>query len=253
MQVVILAGGYGTRLSELTESVPKPLVEVGNRPIIWHIMSYYAKFGHTDFIIPLGYKGDKLKEYFRNLTTYQSNIMLKLKSGAIDLISGPLPDWRITFVDTGLDTATGGRLLGVKELLDDEFLMTYGDGLSNVDIDSLIKQHHETNLIATVTAVRPPARFGYLEIENLLVNQFDEKTIKNDVWINGGFFILKKTVLDYISSIDMPFEGEPLSRLASMGKLGAYKHHGFWHPMDTLKDKRELDAISRSGLAPWDQ
>jgi glucose-1-phosphate cytidylyltransferase len=251
MQVVILAGGYGTRLSELTERTPKPLVEVGNRPIIWHIMSYYAKFGHTDFIVPLGYKGEKLKEYFRNITSYQSNISLNLKSGAFISISEPLPDWRITFVDTGLDTATGGRLLGVKELLDDEFLMTYGDGLSDVDIDSLIKQHHENNLLATVTAVRPPARFGYLEIENLLVNQFDEKTIKNDVWINGGFFVLKKTALDFISSPDMPFEADPLSKLASMGKLGAFKHYGFWHPMDTLKDKRELDEISRSGKAPW--
>jgi glucose-1-phosphate cytidylyltransferase len=251
MQVVILAGGFGTRLSELTESTPKPLVQVANRPIIWHIMSYYAKFGHTEFVIPLGYKGEKLKEYFRNATTFQSDIELRLKSGEFTTISETLPDWKITFVDTGLDTATGGRLLRVKDLLDDEFLMTYGDGLSNVDIDALIKQHKETQMLATVTSVRPPARFGYLEIEDLMVKQFDEKVVKGDVWINGGFFVLKKTALDYIEGHAMPFEADPLSRLASTGKLGAFKHYGFWHPMDTLKDKRELDEICNSGEAPW--
>jgi glucose-1-phosphate cytidylyltransferase len=230
VQVVILAGGFGTRLSEETDLIPKPMVRIGDIPILHHIINFYSGFGHKDFVIALGYKADVIIDYFE----VNKNSELK-----------------ITLVDTGLETSTGGRIKKLKDILDDEFMLTYGDGLSNVNINELLDHHRRFGKIATVTAVRPPARFGTIEISNGVVTKFAEKDPQDAGWINGGFFCLNKKVCDYISDFTTSFESEPLNDLVEIQELTAYEHQGWWQPMDTLRDKRTLQSIWDKGDAPW--
>jgi glucose-1-phosphate cytidylyltransferase len=230
MQVVILAGGLGTRLSEETDLIPKPMVKIGNLPILQHIMTFYAKFGHVDFTIALGYKEEAIREYFATASN---------------------PGWNINLVDTGLETSTGGRIKKLESMLNDEFLFTYGDGLSNVNIDKLLEHHNRFGKLATVTAVRPPARFGTIEASNGIVTKFAEKDPQDAGWINGGFFCLNKKVCSFISDFTTSFESEPLRQLVAIQELTAYEHDGWWQPMDTLRDKRNLVALWEKGDAPW--
>ena len=230
MQVVILAGGFGTRLSEETDLIPKPMVRIGNIPILQHIMNFYSKFGHNDFVIALGYKAEVIQEYFDESRN---------------------PGWTVKLVDTGLETSTGGRIKKLEEQLDDEFMLTYGDGLSNVNIELLLDHHQRFGKIATVTAVRPPARFGTIELSNGLVTKFAEKNPQDAGWINGGFFCLNKKVCSYISDATTSFESEPMNNLVKIGELTAFEHHGWWQPMDTLRDKRSLESLWDKGVAPW--
>jgi glucose-1-phosphate cytidylyltransferase len=230
MQVVILAGGYGTRLSEETDLIPKPMVRIGNIPILQHIMNFYSGFGHKDFVVALGYKAEVIIEYFETTKNPELNIKL---------------------VDTGLDTSTGGRIKKLEHELNDEFMLTYGDGLSNVNIDDLLSHHQRFGKIATVTAVRPPARFGTIEISNGVVTKFAEKDPQDAGWINGGFFCLNKKVCQFIADSTTSFESEPLRHLVKIQELSAYEHHGWWQPMDTLRDKRSLETIWEAGNAPW--
>lgn len=229
MQVVILAGGLGTRLSEETDLIPKPMVLVGPDPILVHIMRYYAAFGHQNFIIAAGYKHEIISQYFEN---FNSN-------------------WQIEVVDTGLDVSTGGRLLKLKARLEDNFMLTYGDGLGDVDLTKLHKIFSENEYLAIVTATRPPARFGSLRIQGNLVTSFNEKDPQDAGWINGGFFICSKKIINYITSLTEPLEGKPISDLVEGELLGVYEHPGWWHPMDTLRDKRQLQEIWETGNAPW--
>jgi glucose-1-phosphate cytidylyltransferase len=230
VQVVILAGGFGTRLSEETDLIPKPMVRIGNIPILEHIMNYYSSFGHKDFVIALGYRAEVVQDYFENF---------------------PKNNWNLTLVDTGLNTSTGGRIKSLEHQLDDEFMLTYGDGLSNVDIKQLIEHHKRFGRLATVTAVRPPARFGTIEISNGVVTKFAEKDPQDAGWINGGFFCLNKRVCDFIFDSSTSFESEPLNHLVKIQEFSAYQHHGWWQPMDTLRDKRSLESLLEKGEAPW--
>jgi glucose-1-phosphate cytidylyltransferase len=230
VQVVILAGGFGTRLSEETDLIPKPMVRIGDIPILHHIINFYSGFGHKEFVIALGYKAGVIIDYFE----VNKNSELT-----------------ITLVDTGLETSTGGRIKKLKDILDDEFMLTYGDGLSNVNINELLDHHRRFGKIATVTAVRPPARFGTIEISNGVVTKFAEKDPQDAGWINGGFFCLNKKVCDYISDFTTSFESEPLNELVEIQELTAYEHQGWWQPMDTLRDKRTLQSIWDKGNAPW--
>ena len=230
MQVVILAGGFGTRLSEETDLIPKPMVKIGNIPILQHIMNFYSKFGHIDFVIALGYKAEAIRDYFASVDN---------------------PGWNISLVDTGLETSTGGRIKELENLLDDQFMLTYGDGLSNVNLNHLLEHHKRFNKIATVTAVRPPARFGTIEISNGIVTKFAEKDPQDDGWINGGFFCLDKKICSFISDSTTSFESEPLNHLVAIEELSAYEHQGWWQPMDTLRDKRSLESLWEKGEAPW--
>ena len=230
MQVVILAGGFGTRLSEETDLIPKPMVKIGDIPILHHIIDYYAKFGHREFVLALGYKAEIVEDYFKRKKILNCNVLS---------------------VDTGLDTSTGGRIKKLESYLDDEFMLTYGDGLSNVDLHSLLEHHHQFGKIATVTAVRPPARFGSIEISDGRVTKFAEKDPQDVGWINGGFFCLKKEVCRYIPDPSLSFESDAMNRLVSNGELSAYEHRGWWQPMDTLRDKRTLEALWNKGNAPW--
>ena len=230
MQVVILAGGLGSRLSEETDFIPKPMVRIGDIPILQHIMNFYSAFGHKDFVVALGYKADVIKEYFE-----------------IQKTTG----WNVNLVDTGLETSTGGRIKKLEDQLDEEFMLTYGDGLSNVNVEHLLAHHRRFRKIATVTAVRPPSRFGSIEISNGVVTRFAEKDPQDSGWINGGFFCLNKKVCSFISDSTTVFESEPLNRLVSLEELTAYEHHGWWQPMDTLRDKRSLESLWNKGEAPW--
>lgn len=227
MKVVILAGGYGTRITEESYNKPKPMIEIGNKPIIWHIMKYYASFGFTDFIICCGYKAEVIQNYF------------------IDKQN----DWNVQPIDTGLDTLTGGRIKRIKNYINNEpFMLTYGDGVSNVDLNELIKQHNSSNDIVTMTAVQKPDRFGILKLNGNRVEDFVEKTVS---WINGGWMICEPEVFDYIDGDQTVFERDPLEKLAVEGKLGAYKHSGFWQCMDTLREKNQLEELINSNKAPW--
>lgn len=230
MQVVILAGGFGTRLSEETDAIPKPMVQIGNLPILHHIMNYYAGFGHKDFVIALGYKSEIVKDYFSKFENQ---------------------DWNINLVDTGLETATGGRIKRLEPILEEEFMLTYGDGLSNVNLDNLLEHHARNKKLATVTAVRPPARFGTLQIDAGIVTKFAEKDPQEQGWINGGFFCLNKKICSFIENSQISFESEPLNNLVAIRELTAFEHPGWWHPMDTLRDKRALESAWQSGEAPW--
>jgi glucose-1-phosphate cytidylyltransferase len=252
MKTVILAGGFGTRLAEESASKPKPLVEVGDHPILWHIMKIYSSHGFREFVIALGYKGDAIKHYFLNYHRLRNDLTIDLKNERVYVHDASMEDWRIHLVDTGLHTMTGGRLGRLKRQLGNEtFLMTYGDGVANVDIGAALAFHKKMGRLATVTAVRPPARFGGLEFEGDLVSEFSEKRQTGEGWVNGGFFILEPGVLDYLDSDQTIFERDPLERLASEGQLSVYLHHGFWQCMDTLRDVRYLNELWSDGTPPW--
>lgn len=251
MQLVILAGGLGSRLSEETSTRPKPLVEIGGFPILWHIMKIYASHGVKSFVICLGYKGYMIKEYFANLRLHSSDVTI-FGDGSVSYHGKPENDWIITMVDTGAATQTGGRLLRVKDFIEGpEFFMTYGDGLGDVDITELHKFHKQNSRLATVTATRPSARFGALELEGSRVNAFVEKPVAEGGWINGGFFVLNKKVLDYIDGDETLWEQEPMQKLAANREISAFQHEGFWQPMDTLREKQILEDLWASGKAPW--
>ena len=252
MKAVILAGGLGTRLSEETSLLPKPMVEIGGTPIIHHIMSIYEKAGITDFIICAGFKQQIIKQYFINYTSIYSDIQVDLSTGEINLIKNNSKPWNVTIVDTGLNTMTGGRLGRIKDFLGDEtFLMTYGDGLSDVDVAEIIKFHRSHGKKATVMAVRAPGRFGDLELDGSRVENFAEKNEGNKSRINAGYFVLEPSVLDLIENDETIWEQEPMRTLAQNGQMEAFLFDGFWKPMDTLKDKRYLDTLCELGQAPW--
>ncbi|GHS93749.1 glucose-1-phosphate cytidylyltransferase [Synergistales bacterium] len=252
MQVVILAGGLGTRMTEETIIRPKPLVEVGGRPILWHIMKMYSHYGINDFIVCLGYKGYMIKEYFANYRLHMSNITFDMRDGSMEVHKNASEPWRVTLVDTGDDTATGGRLLRVKPYVNGTFCFTYGDGVADVRLDEEIAFHNQNKTFATMLAVQPPGRYGHAEISGDKVLRFQEKTRGDGGWINGGFFVLEPEVFDYIAGGDeTPWETGPLERLASEGQLSAFKHSGFWRPMDTLRDNIYLNSLWDSKQAPW--
>lgn len=251
MQVVILAGGLGTRLSEETVNIPKPMVSIGGDPILLHLMKYYASYGHTDFVIALGYKGYIIKEFFANYLLHKSDLDIHLGENSIEMLNRPQEKWRVQLIDTGQETATGGRLLKLRDVLADEFMLTYGDGLSNVDLESLVAHHKKHGKIGTVTAVRPPARFGSLVIEGATVKRFSEKNPQDAGWINGGFFCFSKAICDYVPGPMTSLESTPLEKLVEDEELSAFTHEGFWQPMDTLRDKKTLETLWQSGSAPW--
>ena len=252
MKVVILAGGHGTRLAEETVVKPKPMIEIGGKPIIWHIMSIYAAHGFADFIVACGYKGEILKEYFSHFYLHHVDITLDLSTGTEDVHNRRGPDWRVSLVDTGLATQTGGRVKRLREWIGNKtFMLTYGDGVGNVDITALLAFHKSHRRLATVTAVRPPARFGGLVFNGDQVVEFSEKPQVGEGWINGGFMVLEPEVLDYIKGDETILEREPLERLAADGQLVAFRHEGFWQPMDTFREKQFLEELWRSGKAPW--
>jgi glucose-1-phosphate cytidylyltransferase len=252
MKVVILAGGLGSRLSEETELKPKPMVEIGGRPILWHIMKHYAHFGFEEFVIALGYKGEVIKRYFVDYLDLNGSMTLSLKESRKEHHDAHPDRWTIHLVDTGPATMTGGRLKRLETLLGDgTFMMTYGDGVSDIDLTRLLRFHRDHGRLATVAAVRPPARFGGLEFDGDRVVRFTEKPQLGEGWINGGFFVLEPEVLKLIDGDAVPWEREPLERLAEDGELMAYRHDRFWQCMDTLRDKRLLDALWESGEAPW--
>ena len=253
MKAVLLAGGLGTRLSEETSDKPKPMVEIGGRPIIWHIMKIYAAHGIQDFIICLGYKGYVIKEYFQNYFLHMSNVTFDIGTNSMEVHEARSEPWRVTLVDTGDETMVGGRIKRILPYVapDDTFCLTYGDGVGDVDITAAIAQHKKENLLATVTATQPPGRFGALKFDGNKVLGFQEKPVGDGGWINGGFFVLSTKVGDYIEGDETVWEREPLEQIASEGQLNAYFHHGFWQPMDTLRDKRHLEGLWQSGKAPW--
>lgn len=252
MKVVILAGGLGTRLSEETVTRPKPMVEIGGKPILWHIMKIYAAHGLDDFVVCCGYKGYVIKEYFANYVLHGSDVTFDLATGEAVLHHRDRERWRVTLVDTGETTQTGGRLRRAAPFLDGEaFALTYGDAVGDVDLPALLAFHRSQGRLATVTGVRPPARFGALEGDGSRVVRFEEKPAGGDAWINGGFFVLSPAVLDYIEGDATLFEHEPLEGLARDGELSLYRHHGFWQPMDTLRDRNALEELWSTGKAPW--
>lgn len=253
MKAIILAGGLGTRLSEETASTPKPMVKIGSMPILWHLMKIYSSYGINDFIICAGYKGYVIKEYFLNYSLHTSDITFDIKGNMVETHHSRSEPWKVTVVDTGEHSMTGGRLARVKEFIKDdkEFCFTYGDGLSNINIKELITFHRNHQKLATVSATLPPGRFGALEIENDMVNKFIEKPMGDGQMINGGFFVLSPKVIDLIEDDLTVWEKTPLETLAKNGQLMAYKHKDFWHPMDTLRDKNYLEDLWNSGKAPW--
>ena len=253
MKVVILAGGLGTRLSEETTIRPKPMVEIGGRPILWHIMNIYAAHGFDEFIVALGYKGDIVKQYFLNFFATNNDITVDLRTGTTTVHDGRQPNWRVHLVDTGAQTMTGGRIKRLQHWLGDDetFMLTYGDGVADVNIADLVAFHESHGKLATVTTVRPPARFGEIKFDHNRVDAFSEKPQTSEGWINGGFFVLNSKTLDYVSGDDTIWERGPLERLAAEGELMAFKHDGFWQAMDTLREKQLLEELWRSGRAPW--
>ena len=252
MKVVLLAGGRGTRLAEETSIRPKPMIEIGGKPLLWHIMSIYAGHGHSDFLVACGYKGELIKEYFRNAFLGSSDFIVELKDGSVEVLNPPRLNWRVGLVDTGVDTMTGGRLRRLSRWLRDEtFMVTYGDGLGNVDIGALLDFHRSHGRVATVTAVRPPARFGDLALDGDEVRAFAEKPQTSEGWINGGFFVFEPALFEYLAGDETSLEQGPLDRLAAERQLMAYRHNGFWQPMDTLREKELLESLWASGQAPW--
>ena len=252
MKAVILAGGLGTRISEESHLRPKPMVEVGGKPIIWHIMKIYQHYGITDFVICLGYKGYVIKEYFANYFLHMSDVTFDMAENSMHIHQGHAEPWRVTLVDTGEMSSTGGRLKRVRDYLGEEtFCFTYGDGVANINIPELVAFHREHGKLATVTAVQPPGRFGALDIQGNQVNGFQEKPLGDGGWINGGFFVLEPAALDYIADDSTTFEFEPMRQLAGDGELMCHFHHGFWQPMDTLRDRNFLEERWASGNAEW--
>ena len=251
MKTVILCGGLGTRLSEETVSKPKPMIEIGGKPILWHILKTYEIQGVNDFILALGYKGDFIKDYFINYNIRNSNFTLNTLSSKLEIQSNSKENWNVSLIDTGLNTLTGGRLLRLKELINETFMLTYGDGLCDVDLKALINFHRSHKKIATVTSVRPPARFGEIQIKNGKVEKFKEKPQTESGWINGGYFIFEPEVFDYLDNDQTILENKPLENLANDGELMAYNHNGFWQGMDTIRDKNYLEEIIKNGNLPW--
>jgi len=252
MKAVILAGGRGSRLAEETSVRPKPMVEIGGRPILWHIMQIYARHGVDEFVICLGYRGYMIKEYFANYHLHRSDVTIDLAGNAVEVHRAEAEPWRVTLIDTGDDTMTGGRLQRALPYLgDDDFCLTYGDGVADVDVAALVAFHREQGSLATVTAVRPPARFGSLTLRGSRVESFDEKPPGDGGWINGGFFVVSPKVAEYIAGDATVWEQEPLQRLAAEGQLSAYLHDGFWHAMDTIRDRDHLESLWQSGSPPW--
>lgn len=252
MKAVILAGGMGTRISEETHLRPKPMIEIGGRPILWHIMKLYSYYGVNEFIICVGYKGFMIKEYFANYFMHMSDITFDMKNGKTTIHSNTAEPWAVTVVDTGEHTMTGGRIKRIAKYIGDEpFHLTYGDGIADVKIDELVEFHRLHGNLATLTAVQPPGRFGSLAIEDDTVSRFFEKPSGDGYWINGGFFILEPQVFDYIDGDNSIWEREPLERITNNGNLMAYKHDGFWQPMDTMRDKLHLEMLWDGGQAPW--
>ncbi|ADN09552.1 glucose-1-phosphate cytidylyltransferase [Sulfurimonas autotrophica] len=254
MKVVLLAGGYGTRISEETDLKPKPMVEIGGKPILWHIMKIYSHYGFNDFVILLGYKGYYIKEYFANYFLHQSDVTINMQTNKMEVHNNTSEPWKVTLVDTGLDTMTGGRIKRAQQYIGNEsFLLTYGDGVSDINIADSVRFHKEHQKVVTMTAIQPEARFGNLDIDdNQNIKKFIEKPKTEAGWINGGFFICEPEVFDYISEDEScVFEQKPLQNLALDGKMVAYKHHGFWQPMDTLRDNQKLNQLWKEKIAPW--
>jgi len=252
MKTIILAGGLGTRITEETSTRPKPMIEIGGKPLLWHIMKIYSGHGINEFIICLGYKGYMIKEYFANYFLHTSDVTFDMVHNKMVIHQHHAEPWSVTLVDTGEATQTGGRLKRVRSYIDDEdFCFTYGDGVGDVDLKTLITFHRNQKTLATVTAVQPPGRFGALTLEKKKVVSFQEKPAGDGGWINGGFFVLSPKVIDYIDGDDTAWEGQTMKRLAGEGQLSAYLHKGFWHPMDTLRDKNYLENLWTSGKAPW--
>jgi glucose-1-phosphate cytidylyltransferase len=252
MKAVILAGGLGTRISEETNTRPKPMVEIGGMPVLWHLLKIYSHHGINDFVVCLGYKGYMIKEYFANYFLHMSDVTIDLAKNALEVHQRHAEPWRITLVDTGHETQTGGRLKRVADYLEsDAFCFTYGDGLSDVDITAEIAFHVNKGTLATMCAVQPPGRFGAIDIEDNRITRFEEKPSGDGSWINGGFFVLEPAVLDYIAGDATVWERDPLEKLARDGQVSAYIHRGFWQPMDTLRDKMRLDELWQGGQAPW--
>jgi len=252
MKVVILAGGFGTRLAEETEVKPKPMVEIGGYPILWHILKIYAHYGFNEFFIALGYKGEIIKRFFYDYQSLSGNLSINFADGTMDVRDRDCEDWKVYLIDTGQNSMTGGRIRRLKEYLKDEtFMVTYGDGVCNVDVAELVKFHRSHGKLATVTAVHPPARYGELLINGDLTAGFSEKPQTHEGWINGGYLVFEPQILDYLSGDESVLELEALERLAGENQLVAYKHHGFWQCMDTLRDKRQLEAAWNDGNPPW--
>lgn len=255
MKVVILAGGLGTRISEESHLKPKPMITIGEQPILWHIMKYYSAFGFHDFIICCGYKGHCIKEYFADYYLYRSDVTFDFSAGnQMTVHSNVAEPWRVTLVDTGLDTQTGGRIARVKKYVADEaFMLTYGDGVSDVDLNALIKQHKESGMTATLTAIQPGGRFGVLDLDEsgLVITGFREKAKEDGGWINGGFMVMEPEIFDYLDGDACVLERAPLERLSHAHKLGVYKHYNFWQCMDTQRDRSYLEGCWKSGNAPW--
>jgi glucose-1-phosphate cytidylyltransferase len=251
MKVVILAGGLGSRISEESVLKPKPLIEIGGRPIIWHIMKQYSYYGLNDFIICCGYKGYLIKEYFVNYSLHTTDITVNVRSNKIKVHKKTTEPWNITMVNTGEDSLTGDRIREIKSFIDGDFCLTYGDGLSSVNIKDTIKFHKKNNKIATVVAVKPTGRFGAITVNGNLVKKFFEKPKGDGAWVNGGFFVLNKKIFKYLSDKNCIWEKEPLEKIAKDNQLTAYKHHGFWHAMDTLRDRNYLEDMWNSNQVPW--
>lgn len=251
MKTVILAGGLGTRLGEETSKKPKPMVEIGGWPILWHIMNIYSNFGHKDFTVALGYKGHVIKDFFINYYRLQNNLSIDLETGDIACEKRGSRDWKVDLIDTGLSSMTGGRLFNLKDRLQETFLLTYGDGVADVNIDELLKFHRSHGKLLTVTAVRPMARFGCLTFDGDQVIDFQEKPSQGEGWINGGFFVVEPEVLSYLDGTETVFEREPLERLSKEGQMMAYRHSGFWQCMDTVRDRETLETHWERGDAPW--
>ncbi|EIG62339.1 glucose-1-phosphate cytidylyltransferase [Bradyrhizobium sp. WSM1253] len=252
MKAIILAGGLGTRISEESHLKPKPMIEIGGKPILWHIMKMYSHHGINDFVVCLGYKGYVIKEYFSNYFLHMSNVTFSMRENSMEIHEKFAEPWRVTLVDTGELTMTGGRLKRVAPYIGNEsFCFTYGDGVADLDISALIAKHRDAGRLATVTAIQPPGRYGALHIENEAVHHFQEKPAGDGAWINGGFFVLEPGVLSYLDGDETVWEQKPLQRLAAEGQLSAYRHSGFWQAMDTLRDKSHLEELWSSGKAPW--
>ena len=251
MKAVILAGGRGTRLSEETQVKPKPLVEASGQPLIWHIMQNYAKYEITEFIVLAGYKGQQIREYFANYWLHQADITFDLATPEREIHKVRSLPWKVSVLDTGIDTNTGGRIARIRDLLKEDFLLTYGDGVSDVNISELIASHELSGNLATLTAVQPPARFGALNLNGNQVASFQEKPDGDGAWVNGGFLVLKPEVFDFLKGDDSSFEIDALPKIAKLGKLGVYKHSGFWQPVDTIRDLQRLEEAIGRGVLPW--
>lgn len=252
MKVVILAGGLGTRLSEETSLKPKPMVEIGDKPMLWHIMKIYSSFGFDDFVICLGYKGYMIKEYFANYFLHQTNVTIDMRNNSMEFLDAQAEKWKITLIDTGIDSMTGGRIKRIQPYVNGTFMLTYGDGLADVDLNKLYASHKTSKKLLTVTAVQPPGRFGSLNIDtNNQVVSFVEKPQGDGAWINGGFFVCEPGVFDYINDDASIWEREPMERISAEGQMNAYTHTSFWKPMDTLRDKQELERDWKQGKALW--